>query len=119
MQRIKIATEKEFGKEISEIDRRLETYEMLLKEGFLMLPSAPRTKVPIYLLSAKSFRLLRSVGVLLPLGDYESCWILVRASYEANRLGAYLSRSEADAKRWLDGKQIPMRKIRSERRVAI
>jgi hypothetical protein len=116
--KIKIATKKCFGQKISEIDRRLATYEMLLKEGFLMLPSASRPKVPVYLLSAKSFRLLRSLGELLPLGHYESSWVLMRASYEANTLAAHLSRDEADSRRWLNGEQIPMREIRAKRLVA-
>jgi len=115
---IKTATLKNFGREISEIDRRLDTYEMLLKEGFMMLPSAPRSKVPTYLLSAKSFRTLRSVMILLPLGYYESCWILMRSSYEANRLGAHLSRNETSSEKWLNGEQIPMREIRSKGLVA-
>ena len=57
MQRIKIATEKEFGKEISEIDRRLETYEMLLKEGFLMFQERAKKKLKYYV--SKSSSLLR------------------------------------------------------------
>lgn len=118
MEETKRATQKEFGEKLSEIDRRLVTYEMLLQEGFLMLPSAPRVKVPVYLLSAKSFRLLRSIRRLLPLGYYESSWILMSACYEATRLGAHLSRSEDDAKKWLEGKQVSMRKIRSARLIA-
>lgn len=115
---IRGATEKHFGQKISEINRRLSTYEMLLKEGFLMLPSAPRPKVPIYFLSAKSFRLLRSLRELLLLSHYESCWVLIRASYEANMLAAHLSRNEADALRWLKGEQIPMREIKAKGLVA-
>jgi len=115
---VKIATKKHFGEKISEIDRRLATYEMLLKEGFLMLPSASRPKVPVYLLSAKSFRLLRSLRELLPLGHYEPCRVLMRASYEANILAAHLSKDEADSRRWLNGEQIPMREIRAKGRVA-
>ncbi len=115
---VRIATKRYFGQRVSEIDRRLATYEMLLKQGFLMLPSAPRPKVPIYLLSAKSFRLLRSLRELLPLGHYDSCWVLIRASYEANMLAAHLSRNEADSRKWLNGKQIGMREIRAKGLVA-
>jgi len=105
-------------KQILEVDRRLRTFEMLLETGFGMLPGEPRTKVPVYILSAKSFRLLRSTRHLLPLGHYESCWILLRAAYEANILGAHLSRCEADAKKWLNGEEISMRRIRNKGLIA-
>lgn len=115
---IKTITNKHFRREISEINRRFATYEMLLKEGFLMLPSAPRPKVPIYLLSAKSFRLLRSIRELLLSGHYESCWVLMRASYEANIVAAHLSKNEGDSRKWLRGKQFSMREIRAKGLVA-
>jgi len=72
-----------------------------------MLPSVSRSKAPVYLLSAKSFRLLRSIRVLLLLGYYE-----------ANILGAHLSKNEADSNRWLNGEHIPMREIRAKDLVA-
>lgn len=115
---IESLTQEHFGETISEIDRRLATYEMLLNEGFLMLPSAPRPKVPVYLLSAKAFRSLRSLRVLLPLGHYEACWILIRTSFEATILGAHLSKNEVDSRRWLNGERISMRDVKAKGLVA-
>lgn len=97
-QEIIAETKSRLRKQILETDRRLRTFEMLLETGFGMIPSEPRPKVPMFILSAKSFRLLRSTRHLLPVGHYESCWVLLRAAYEANILGAHLSRCEADAR---------------------
>lgn len=118
VEEIKVATGKCFENRIREIDRRLTTYKMLLKEGLTMISSLSMSKMPTFLLSAKSFRLLRCVKTLIPLGHYESCWVLLRASYEANRLGAHLSRDETDALKWVKGKRIPMRRIKSKGLVA-
>lgn len=115
---IEAAAVKSFEKRIREIDRRLTTYKMLLKEGLTMISSLPMPKMPTFLLSAKSFRLLKCVRTLIPFGYYESCWILLRSSYEANRLGAHLSRDKGDALKWIKGKNIPMRRIKSKGLIA-
>jgi len=112
-QEIIAETKKRFGKTISEIDRRLSTFQMLLEAGFSMILKEPRPKVPTYILSAKSFRLIRSARNLLLIGYYESCWVLLRAAYEANILGAHLDRCEADARKWLNGEEISMRRIKN------
>lgn len=106
-------TKKKFGKAISEIDRRLSTFEMLLETGFSMIVNEPRPKIPTYILSAKSFRLIRSARDLLLIGHYESCWVLLRAAYESNILGAHLNRCETDARKWLNGKEISMKRIKN------
>jgi hypothetical protein len=108
------ASETSFKKRFFEIDRRLETFKMLLETGLYMIAREGRIRMPVYVLSAKSFRLIRSARQLLPVGQYESCWVLLRAAYESTILGVHLGRCQTDAQKWLEGKEIPMREIRKK-----